>query len=71
MIDDMLLSEAIMYYIKSFMFGQWTLESDHCTLCIDLSCGEATKNDNLSQRKEKLSLCMDFKRAPMYIEMVE
>ncbi|RYA45856.1 endonuclease/exonuclease/phosphatase family protein [Enterobacter cloacae complex sp. GF14B] len=70
-IDYMLLSKAIMYRIKSFMFGQWTSKSDNWTLCIDLACGEATKHDNLTQREEKLSLCMDFKRAPMYIEMVE
>ena len=37
-IDYMLLSEGILDRIHKFSLGEWTPESDHRTLCIDLKC---------------------------------
>ena len=40
-IDYVLLSEGILDRIHKFSIGEWTPESDHRTLCIDLKCMHA------------------------------
>ena len=56
MIDYVLLFEGILDRIHKFSLGEWTPESDHRALCIDLKCTH---------------LSMNLKQAPMYSKMVE
>ena len=66
-IDYMLFLEAILNSRQTFKLGQWMPESDHQTLCIDLTCKHVNPNHSM----EHSYLCIDFKKAPTYADMVE
>ena len=50
---------------------QWKPELDHRILCIDLKCGERPKHVASNLDMNRSYLCLDFKRAPIYADMVD
>ena len=66
----MLLSEGILDRIHKFSLGEWTSESDHRALCIDLKCMHRFDCEVIEDDK-KPHLRMNLKRAPRYSKMVE
>ena len=56
---------------KILHLGKWNPESDHRTLCIEIEWVGRNEHVDSSNNVHKPSLCMDFKKAPMYASMVE
>ena len=70
-IDYVLLSEGILDRIHKFSLGEWTPESDHRALCIDLKCMHRFDCEKVIDDDKQPHLSMNLKRAPKYSKMVE
>ena len=71
MIDYVLLSKDVLDSIHNFSLGEWTPESDHRALCIDLNCMHRFDCEKAIEDNKQPHLSMNLKRAPMYSKMVE
>ena len=67
----MLVLEGILDRIHELSLGEWTPESDHSALCIDLKCTHRFDCDKDIEENKQLHLSMNLKRAPMYSKIVE
>ena len=70
-IDYMLFSETTLDCIQSFTLGKWNPESNHRALCIGLKCGGKPKQVTTNHNVDKPFLRIDFKKEPMYANMVD
>ena len=68
----MLFAEGIFLGgIHNFSLGQWTPESDHRMLCLDLKCMEGLEKLRAIVEAQQVHVNINFEKAHMYNEMVE
>ena len=70
-IDCVLLFEGILDRIHKFSLGEWTSESDHRTLSVDLKCMHRFDCEKAIKENQQPHLNMNLKQASMYSKMVE